>query len=401
MQYYRRNLLVLWVSTFLTSVSWTQIVPFLPLFLEELGVVDNLSVWSGVVYSLQSAAGILMAPIWGRIADRRGRKLMAVRAGFCLAAIYLLTGFATQPWHVALLRFLNGALTGFIPSSIALLATNTPRHLAPAYVASLQVSTASGTIIGPVIGGILAGFFGYRGSFFVSGSAVLFATFLVLILAEERHREPSGERTTLRQDFRTAFHSPDLLSVMITTFLATFAGMGVQPIITLYMQDLLSEGARSASSVIFALPGIAVFLTARAWVSAGKRAGYGSVIRKAILASAATGILLPLFPSIYWFGVLFFIQGIFLAGLRPLSSAIISDEVDPAYGGRAFGMQQSATTFGGMIGPLVTGAASAALGNPSAFWVIAGVLFIGAAVLSRMEQASPGTPAHHSRRVLW
>jgi len=115
-----------------------------------------------------------MAPIWGKIADTKGRKLMTIRAGLCLSAIYFLTAAATSPWHVLVLRFLNGALTGFIPSSMSLVATNTPQHLAARYVAYMQIASAAGNVAGPVIGGVLASLVGIRGALNLSGANVCF-----------------------------------------------------------------------------------------------------------------------------------------------------------------------------------------------------------------------------------
>ncbi len=161
--YYKRNLYVLWFATFLVSASWTQVIPFLPLFLAELGVTENLDFWSGLAVSAHFVTGMIMMPIWGKLGDRYGRKPMLIRAGLSLSIIYFLTSLSTEAWHVVVARLANGALTGFIPMSISLVGTNTPPQYSARYVASVQTSSAIGTIVGPVIGGTLAGIFGVRG----------------------------------------------------------------------------------------------------------------------------------------------------------------------------------------------------------------------------------------------
>ena len=390
MPYYRSNLIVLWLTTFLASASWTQVVPFLPLYLEELGVKENLAQWSGAVFSVQFAAGILMAPIWGKIADQRGRKLMTVRAGLCLSAIYFLTGAATAPWHVLVLRFLNGALTGFIPSSMSLVATNTPKHLAARYVAYMQIASAAGSVAGPVIGGVLATLVGIRGALYLSGANVLFSVLLVIFIVKERNKVTSASRSTLLEDFSTALHSPALMRVIWITILAMIGSVSIQPILAVYISQLAAspERATTISGIIFALPGLALMLTANLWVRQGQKRGYGNVVQVALMGAGVLGVALALAGSLTVFAVLFFLQGACLAGLRPVSSAIIAEEVEEEFRGRAFGMQQAANTIGGLSGPMIAGFVSSKMGTPAVFWVIGLLLSAGALYLRFQEQAA-------------
>lgn len=388
MPYYRINLIVLGICTFLASASWTQVVPFLPVYLNELGAGARLLEWSGLVYSAQYVAGIVMAPLWGRLADRHGRKLMAIRAGLCLSAIYYLTGFAQAPWHVLLLRFLNGALTGFIPASIALIATNTPKELAARYVASVQTTQALGSVVGPVIGGLLAGVFGIRGSLFLSGSAVLTSVILVAIFVREANKVRPGEQRSFWQDTAAALHSPVLLRVMGITLLAVVGSLAIQPILALYVAELSGSASTSLSGLIFSLPGIAFVLSANRWVRLGQHRGYSWVVQVGLLGAALTGVLLSLAGSIANFALLFFAQGVFIAGLRPVAAAIISEEVEERVRGQAFGMQQSATTLGGLFGPIVAGAVGSLLGKGAVFAAIGMLLFLGALLLRLHERRS-------------
>lgn len=382
---------MLWLTTFLASASWTQVVPFLPLYLQELGVSEeNLAQWSGAVFSVQFAAGILMAPIWGKIADQRGRKLMTIRAGLCLSAIYYLTGAATAPWHVLVLRFLNGALTGFIPSSMSLVATNTPQHLAARYVAYMQVASAAGSVAGPVIGGLLASWVGIRGALNLSGTNVLVSVILVILIVKEPNKVKGGVRSTLLEDFSTALKSDALMRVIWITVLAMIGSVSLQPVITLYISQLAEspERATTISGMIFALPGLALILTANAWVQQGQRRGYGNVVQAALLGAGIFGIGLAISGSLIVFALFFFLQGVCLAGLRPVSAAIIAEEVEEEFRGRAFGMQQAANTIGGLSGPMVAGFVSSRWGPPAAFFVIGVILAVGAVYLRVHEEAA-------------
>ncbi|MGE5598601.1 MAG: MFS transporter, partial [Bacteroidota bacterium] len=200
MSVHQRNLLILCFTIFLAAAGWNMILPFLPLFLGELGVKTGLAQWSSFIFAAQSLAAIYMQPFWGRLGDRVGRKPMIVRAGLCLAGIYFLMSACRTPIQLATLRFLNGALTGFIPGSFALIATNTPEEVSGRYVATAQSASAFGSITGPVFGSILAGIAGYRGSMRLCGIIVLSATMLVLLLVREERRPAPGARSTLLAD---------------------------------------------------------------------------------------------------------------------------------------------------------------------------------------------------------
>lgn len=337
---------------------------------------DRISQWSGLVFSIHFLAGILMMPFWGKVADRVGRKLMTVRAGLSLAVIYFLTGLSTQAWHVVVLRFLNGALSGMIPMSIALIATNTPRELARRYVALLQTAHASGTILGPTIGGVLASLFGVREAFYVSGTAVFVSTLLILALVVEHNKpEPGAERTSLLADFRMALVMPMLLVSMFLSFMASLGSVGIQPVLALHAETLLVSPEPWLTGLFFSLPGLAFVLTATFWVRQLERRGYRPVALSAMLGTGFFAVAAGLVHQVYLFVLLFFLMALFLGALRPVSAAIISTDVDPAFHGRAFGMQQSAFTMGGLLGPMISGTVASSWGTALGL-VAVGVLFL-------------------------
>lgn len=402
MPYYKRNLYVLYLTTFLAAASWNQVLPFLPLFLKELGVREGLEEWSGIVFAANFLASIVMMPLWGKLADSVGRKAMTVRAGFCLAAIYFLMSLTTQAWHVAVLRFLNGALTGFIPSSMTLVATNTPKQLASRYVAALQTAAAAGSIVGPALGGLLAQLFGYRGAMQASGALVLFSVLLVLFLVEERNKVQLKARTSLWQDFQTAFHMPVLRTVMVSMILAFGAISAVQPFLTLYLEEIDPGAPPWVGGLIFSLPGIAFVLTAGAWTRLGERIGHQRLIPGALVATALlfAGLFLP--QGLWLFGAVFFGASVFNAALRPTAAALIADRVPEEFQGRAYGMQQSALTFGGLVFPLAAGAVGGALGHRVVFPIIALLLLVGTAFLTHQIQTWDASVSYRdlSRRLL-
>jgi len=400
--YYRKNLFVMWVAVFLVSASWTQVMPFLPLFLAEMGVTDGLNTWAGIALSAHFVTGIFMVPVWGKLADKYGRKPMAVRAGLCLSLLYFITGLATAPWQVAVLRLLNGALTGFIPMSIALVGTNTPPAYAARYVASVQTASAAGTIIGPVLGGTLAAIFGVRGSFYASSTLVFISTMLTVFFVTEKRKPMASEPTTLLADLRTALNMPSMWVAMFVSMVGQMATMGVQPVLVLHIEGLLGKAASSfLSGFILALPGLALFVSATRWVGMLDRHPLQRVAFIAFLGAGIGYIVSGVLGTIWLFVPIFFAASVFAAAFRPLGAAVVSMEVPEDFRGRAFALQTSATTMGGLIGPLISGVTADILGRAAVFVVLGVLLLASPIVVSRhMAHAGAEKPVEeHARPV--
>lgn len=370
MPYYRRNLYVLCFTIFLASVSWNQVVPFLSLFLKDLGVKDNLLWWTGFVFAIQAFASILAQPVWGKIGDSVGRKPMILRAGIALVLIYFGMSLCTRPWELAVLRFMNGALTGFIPGSITLIATNTPEEYAPRSVAAAQAVGAAGTIAGPALGQWLAEAVGYRGSMQISSIFVLFSTFLVWRLVTEPNKVQPGEKTSLFQDFMISVRSPVVASVMFTMMIGAAFGSCISPFLILHLNKL----GCAFSGIVFAVPAVAFVLTARYWTHGGEIFGFPRIIIWGFAGGAVACAVLAYMRGVWSFVSIYFLAGVFMTALSPAAAAIICTKVPEDFRGRAYGMQGAAGTFGALWSPMVASFISTAYGIPAIFVMLA-VLF--------------------------
>ncbi len=380
MPYYRRNLYVLSTTIFLTCVSWNQVMPFLPKFMQQMGITDKhvMSLWLGWVFALQSVASIVTMPFWGKLGDKYGRKPMAVRAGVCLAGIYFGMAVCQTPLQLVILRFLNGALTGFIPSSMALIATNTPESEAPKSLATAQVANSSGLIIGPAIGGWLASLIGYRGSMVLSGSLVMLATIAVLVLVQERNKAPVVEQTSLIQDFAQSLRSPVLGSIMFTVMVTGVFGAALSPILVLHLSGLYHGLPDWASGTVFSLSPLALALTAHSWTRGGERWGFHRSIQIGLTGGAITAMILTFMSGIWSFAAAFFVNGMFMAAILPSTSALICTKVDNAFRGRAYGMQSSATMIGTVVGPFIGTRVGDIYGTQYVFLVTGAIMLLGA-----------------------
>ena len=383
MPYYRRNIYILSVTIFLASLSWNQVVPFLQKFLEQIGGGGrNLNLWVAVVFAAQSLAAIIAQPFWGKLGDSYGRKPMIIRAGLCLAGVYFGMSLCHNPWQLALCRFLNGALTGFIPGSFALIATNTPEDDAPKYIATAQTTSSVGLIVGPAVGALLAGLVGYRGSMIVSGTACLISTLAVWAFVQEPNKVVITEKTSLIQDFGIALRSPVQRAVLFAVMLAWSYGAAISPFLIKHLEALGKHAPQWLPGAIFSLPAAAFVLSAYRWTSLGEWWGYHRTILVGLVGGGVGAIALFFAHDIWLFAALYFATGVFLATLGPSIAAITCTKVDESFRGRAYGIQQSAGTLGALIAPLVAGAISTLWGRPSIF-ILIGVVFLSGAFVFR------------------
>jgi len=385
MPYYQRNLIVLAFTVFLAAVSWNQIMPFLPLFLNEMGVPrSQLFHWVGIIFSIQAMASIVAAPFWGKMGDRFGRKPMTIRAGICLAVIYFTTSIVRTPLQLVVVRFFNGALTGFIPGSMAIIATNTPRDKAPKSIAWMQTFIAAGQIAGPAIGGILVGMLGFRMSMRVSGIATLFGVLLVVLLVQERNKTELAEPTSILSDVMVALRSPVLSSVMLTIMLYGICVAAILPMLSLHIKSIYPAASMKFIGVVFSLPPLALVITAHVWAYVGRRWGYDRGIVTGLIGACTCVLILALTRNIWLFVPVFFLMGAFLSGLNTSTPALIALRVKEHFRGRAYGMELSASTLGAFISPLIAGAIATAYGSRSVFLFVAASYVVGIVLFPMM-----------------
>ena len=385
MPYYKRNLYVLSVAVFLASLSWQQVIPFLPKFLNEIGGGGHhYETWISVVFACQSLAAIVAMPFWGKMGDSYGRKPMIIRAGICLSVVYFGMSLCQAPWQLAILRFLNGALTGFIPSSYALVSTNTPENRAPRYVALLESTSNIGLIVGPSIGALLARYAGYRASMVISGMAVLLSTIAVSFLVQEPNKVSVKEKTSLVQDFRLAFKSPILISLMVTMMLVWTYGNSINPYLVLHIEKLHGWRPWWLPALTYSLPGIAFVLFAYRWSLQGQRWGYERNILIGLAGGALGAVLLFSIHNVWAFAVTYFITGIFMSTLSPSVGAVTSTQVPAAFRGRAYGIQQSAGTCASFLAILTAGQVARVFGYGAVFLFVACVFLTGLMVFRSM-----------------
>ncbi|MBV8869473.1 MAG: MFS transporter [Acetobacteraceae bacterium] len=375
---------LLWVMVgiqFIMTLSFTILSPIMPLFLPDLGVTNPraIDLWAGLLNGVTPLVAAFVSPLWGRMADRHGRKQALLRSTFAIGVFTALMGVSATVWQFFAVRALMGAFAGFSAASIALVATQVPEQRLGFSLGWLSTGQLVGGLVGPVLGGGIADLTGsYRAPFYAT-SGITFAAFLLVILLVAEQRGPlqeSNRKQPLPTTLRLLLRAGGLLPLFFVLLLAQFAVRTVQPVVTLFVQELTGNAGSVAT-----LAGFAFSVTGLADVIAspflGKRSdtiGYRRVLLIALLGAALT-TLPQAFADNFWvflaerFGV-----GCFIGGILPTANALVGRMVPREQRGTVYGMTASATFLGNSLGPLTGGGLAAAVNIRFVFVVTALVL---------------------------
>jgi len=249
-EHWRQNLYVCLFGSFTTIIAMTLILPFLPLYVEQLGVSSPAAIvqWSGIAFGAAFLAASLVSPIWGRLADIYGRKLMLVRASLGMAIVMSLIGLAHNIYELVGLRLAIGLAGGYASGSIILVAMQTPRDRSTWALGTLSIGTMAGSFVGPLLGGILPGLIGLRETFFAAGAAIFVAFLATCFLIRETRITPPVAKKSGARRVGTWAAIPDrrpVFAMLATALMLMFANMSIEPIITVYVAQLVSDPARS------------------------------------------------------------------------------------------------------------------------------------------------------------
>lgn len=313
-----RNVWIITASMTVLAICYTMIIPFLPIYLLELGVPkDDVALWSGLVFGITFLIAGIMAPIWGKIADNKGKKRMALRAGFAIAVSYILIGMVSNEYELLLGRAFVGFANGFYPAAMTMVSLSVDEKQVGRALGIFQTGLILGNVVGPFLGGAIESIVGMRPVFYVSGVAVLIATLAVLFFVKEPKLHDVGadgkeqaahptKSTSLREDFKAVQQQPVLVRLLWIFFFMQCAIMMLQPILALYVGDMQGtmEGAAIISGTILSIGGLAGSLTTNIWVRIGERRGYFKTISYCMLGSGIVLLLQSLPVGIWWFGVL-------------------------------------------------------------------------------------------------
>lgn len=380
--HWRRNLFVCVGGSFTTIVAMTMLIPYLPIYVEQLGVHDRGSVlrWSGIAYSATFFTAALTAPLWGALGDRYGRKSMLIRASLGMAIVMSCIGLAQNIWQLVGLRLLTGLLGGYASGSTILVAAQTPKERSAWALGILSGGVMAGNIVGPLFGGFAPELVGVRTTFFVAGGLIFLAFLATTLLLHEDRTPLRGKQTEHRRTWAQLPQPGVVAMLLITSSLLLFATMSVEPIITVFVQQLsASDHPSVGAGVIMALGATGSIASAPRLGRLADRVGHLSV---AIGCLGCAGVLLlaqAAAPNVVVLAVLRLLMGVALGGLMPAITAAIRHRVPDRVVGRVLGLSVSAQYVGQVTGPLMGGYVGAHLGLRPVFVITALVLVAVAA----------------------
>jgi DHA1 family multidrug resistance protein-like MFS transporter len=381
---WRRNLAAIWTAQMLAIVGFNTRAPFYVFFLrDDLGVHSTraLTLWSGALNSAGALTMMITAPIWGVLADRYGRKPMVVRAMSCGFVLAVLSSFAQQPWHVLVLRLLEGATIGTVSASVAFVASSVPKERLGFSLGLIQMAVFSGASIGPFVGGYLSDALGYRHTLWVSGSLLGLGALVALFFVHEDFK-PQAATAAKRPSFLATtsghLHNKLLLVLIAVPMLEQTANQSVAPIVPLFVQHLISAGQNPASitGLMLGLGGVAGAISAIFFGRLSDKVNPKYVLLACLFIGGFSYIPQGLAPTIIVLIGFRLIFGLTTGGVGPTTNALIAEITPPEERGSVFGLLSASTSAGGLIGPLGASVLAAATSLRVPFF-LTGLMLLG------------------------
>ena len=357
---YRKNLFAVTAASFIGFTGFTLVMPFLPLYFEQLGVTDvgDIALWSGVSLGVTPAITALMAPFWGRLADRYGRKVMVQRSLVSFVVVMAAMAFVTEPWHVFTLRALQGLFAGYGALTLTMAADVAPAGQTAYAIGFVQTAQRIGPAIGPVIGGIVAQAVGLRDAFFVTASFYLLALLVVTFGYDERGvlkhvASTTGERAT----FRSLLAFENFVLLMTVIFGLQFVDRSFGPVLPLFVSVLGTEDRRVPllAGTLFSLSAGAAALGNHAAGPLMLRLGTRKVIATACGAAAlgVSGFLLA--GNAWWLALPTVVFGVAIGSATTSAYTAASAIIPSGARGSGFGLLTTASLIGLAVSPIVSG----------------------------------------------
>ena len=390
---WKKNLPVLWIAVFLCCASYTSCIPFLPVYImREMGVPQSeVNFWAGISFAVTFLGCTIMAPYWGALADHVGQRKMALRAGYGLALTYFLTGLCQNEYQLIVVRILCGVVAGFVPACMSMASSSLPENRMGWGMGLMQTALSSGTIMGPLMGGYMASWFGMRMSFYVGSLALFAGTVAVMLVVKDLTILQTGSfsASSLWHDLKDSLRNKELHFIMFMFFMIQTCVMTIQPLITMYVGQLMGsmgDEAMKMSGVIFSLAGFAGIVAAPFWGKRGQRYGYVRIFALVTFTAGFINLFQVFIQDVWQFAAIQFIYGLFLAGAVPNINANLTVVTDKATRGKAFGLSTSANQFGGVVGPLLGGALGAVMSTRYVL-VATGCILMGMGLYTYLTRA--------------
>lgn len=402
MESWKVNLISVWFGCFFTGLAISQILPFLPLYVSQLGVTSHeaLSMWSGLTFSVTFLVSAIVSPMWGSLADRKGRKLMLLRASLGMAIAILLQAFATNVWQLFILRAVMGLTSGYIPNAMALVASQVPRERSGWALSTLSTAQISGVIGGPLLGviggpllgGFLADHVGLRAVFIITAILLTVSFLVTLFLIKEgaRPQVTRAERLSGKAVFASLPYPGLVISLFFTTLVIQLCNGSIGPILALFIKSMAPDSNNIAflAGMIAAVPGVSALISAPRLGKLGDRIGTSRILLATLCCAVVMFFAMSFVTTPFQLGVLRFLLGFADGAMLPAVQTLLLKYCSDSVTGRIFGYNQSFMYLGNVAGPLIGASVSAMAGFRWVFIATAVIVLINIWQLAIMLRRS-------------
>lgn len=371
-QVWEKNLIVLWFGTFMAGIGFSLVMPFMSLYIDTLGNFSSqaLNLWSGLAFSATFLVTTLISPWWGRLADQKGRKLMLLRASLGMAVVISLMGLVTNVYQLVGLRLLQGVFSGYVSNATALVATGTPKARSGQVLGTLATGAVTGQLLGPLLGGLTATAFGYRTTFFITGTILFIVFILSLLFVHEEFTPVEKEALQPASAILKELKYPKVvLGMFITTMIIQASNNSISPIISLYIRQLLGGhgNVTLVSGIIASIPGIATLIAAPRMGRLGDRIGSERILAAGLILAIFVYLPMAFVTNVWQLGALRFLIGVSDACLLPAVNSLITKYSPHHAAGRIFSYNQSFQATGNVFGPMIGSSISSFFGYRGVF----------------------------------
>ncbi len=355
----RRNVFAAAAANGIGFAGFTLVMPFLPLYIRELGVQDvaDIALWTGLTLGATPAVTAISAPLWGRVGDRYGSKVLVIRSLLAFVVTMAAMGLVATPWQLFGLRALLGVFAGYGALTVSMAAESVPRQQMAAAIGTVQVAQRLGPAIGPLVGGVLAPVVGLRATFFLAAAFYLAAVLLITVVYQEpRTRQARAASRGMIAVLRELAATPGFWMVFIVILGMQLVDRSFGPILPLYVERLVpASQVPFVSGVLFSVAAIFAALGHRIAAPLLMRHAPRALITWSSLATAAGLLLLILVPSIAAFAVALAVSGMAIGVGMTAAYTSGGALLPPDAHATGFGLMMTASLIGLAASPILAG----------------------------------------------
>ena len=384
METWKRTVYISLVCVFCIAFGVSQLAPILPLYFHDLGVQtpEAMSLWSGLATGATYIIVCIAAPFWGRIADKRGRKITLIRSSFGMALCNILIAFQTTPEGVVLIRLIQGLVSGFYSASITLIASESPIERTGWALGLLASANLAGSLIGPLLGGYIADTVGIRNDFIIVGIIMGLAGLLATMFIHEDYvPKDNVEKLSISKLKEQIPEFNSIIALCVASFIYAICIMSLQPVISVYIKGILpsnTENIAFIAGAVFSAMGIAQLISSSPLGKLVDKIGPRKVLVISLIYVGILNIPQAYVSDVYQLAIIRFLQGFGLGGMLPALNTYLSSKTPREFTGQVFSYNQSCLFLGYFLGAVGGASLMAWLGFTTLFWASGGLFIISA-----------------------